>query len=140
MVDKEKLAKYIQELEGYLIHLDELQKHPIDEFISDWRIFSLVDRQLHLTLESFLTIGEMIIAEFGFDKPDTYADIPRILFENKVISKRLNDQLIDLARFRNVLVHDYLSLDHEKVYQHIQKDPKIIREFIKEVKKFVSMK
>ena len=140
MVDKEKLAKYIQELEGYLSHLDELQKHPIDEFISDWRIFSLVDRQLHLTLESFLTIGEMIIAEFGFDKPDTYADIPRILFENKVISKRLNDQLIDLARFRNVLVHDYLSLDHEKVYQHIQKDPKIIREFIKEVKKFVSMK
>ncbi len=140
MVDKEKLAKYIQELEGYLSHLDELQKHPIDEFISDWRIFSLVDRQLHLTLESFLTIGEMIIAEFAFDKPDTYADIPRILFENKVISKRLNDQLIDLARFRNVLVHDYLSLDHEKVYQHIQKDPKIIREFIKEVKKFVSMK
>jgi len=140
MVDKEKLAKYIQELEGYLSHLDELQKHPIGEFISDWRIFSLVDRQLHLTLESFLTIGEMIIAEFGFDKPDTYADIPRILFENKVISKRLNDQLIDLARFRNVLVHDYLSLDHEKVYQHIQKDPQIIREFIKEVKKFVSMK
>ena len=82
----------------------------------------------------------MIIAEFVFDKPDTYADIPRILFANKVIPNRLNDQLVDLARLRNVLVHDYLYLDHEKVYQHIQKDPKIIRQFIKEVKKFVSMR
>ena len=56
MVDKEKLAKYIQELEGYLSHLDELQKHPVNEFLSDWRIYSLAERQLHLTLEAFLTI------------------------------------------------------------------------------------
>jgi len=124
MVDKERLAKYINELSTYLRNLDELKKHPRDEFLANWRIYSLAERQLHLSLETFLTIGEMIIAEFGFAKPDTYADIPRILFENKVISKQLKDNLVDLASFRNVLVHDYLYLNHEKVYKHLQKDPK----------------
>jgi uncharacterized protein YutE (UPF0331/DUF86 family) len=140
MVDRTRLAKYIQDLEGYLKHLAELQKHPVEEFLSEWRIYDLADRQLHLALETFLAIGEMIISEFGFAKPDTYADIPRILFENKVIPNRLKDKLIDLARFRNVLVHDYLRLDHERVYQHVQADARIIEEFIEAIKRFVATK
>ena len=138
MTDKEKLAKYINELNTYLKHLDELKRYPLDEFLANWEIFGLADRQLHLALETFLTIGEMIISEFDFAKPDTYADIPRILFENKVVGKQLKDQLVDLARFRNVLVHDYLYLNHEKVYEHLQKDSKIIKKFIDAVKKFVA--
>lgn len=137
MVDKERLAKYIQELEGYLSHLAELQRYPEEEFLSDWRIYELADRQLHLTLETFLTIGEAVISECGFHKPDTYADIPRILNENRVIGRQLRNKLVDLARFRNVLVHDYLYLDHERVYQHVHADAKTIEEFIDAVKKFV---
>jgi uncharacterized protein YutE (UPF0331/DUF86 family) len=140
MTDKEKLTKYIQELEKYLRHLKELQKYNKEEFLSDWKIYELVDRNLHLALETFLTLGEMIISEFGFQKPDSYADIPRILFENKVINQALKEKLIDLARFRNVLVHEYLYLDHEKVYEHFKKDPKIIKEFIQKIKEFVSEK
>ena len=139
MADKERLAKYIQELYRYLRHLDELQKHSAQEFLSDWRIHELAERQLHLALETFLTVGEIVISGFGFRKPDTYADIPRILFENKVIGKKLMDQLVDLARFRNVLVHDYLYVDHERVHQHMQKDSKIIKQFIEAIKKFVAM-
>lgn len=140
MVDKEKLAKYIQELERHLGHLAELQKYKKGMFLSDWKVYDLVDRKLHLALETFLTLGEMIIGEFNFQKPDTYADIPRILFENKVIDKGLKDGLVDLARFRNVLVHEYLYLDHEKIYQHLQKDPKLIKQFIEAIKKFVAKK
>jgi uncharacterized protein YutE (UPF0331/DUF86 family) len=140
MVDKPRLAKYIQELDTYLQHLEELQKYPLQEFLSDWRISDLADRQLHITLEAFLTIGEMVISELGFQKPDTYADIPRILFENKVIGLELKEQLVDLARLRNVLVHDYIRLDHERVYQHVQKDTGVILEFVDAVKKFVAKK
>ena len=93
---------------------------------------------MHLALETFLTIGEMIIAESGFRKPNTYAEIPRILCENKVIGKPLKDELVNVARLRNVLVHDYLYLDHEKVYQHIRNAPRIIEEFVSAVREFVT--
>ena len=135
-MDKERLAKYIQELEGYLAHLAELQRYSEEEFLSDWRIHDLADRQLHLTLETFLTVGEIVISECGFRKPDTYADIPRILCENRVIGKHLSDDLVDLARFRNVLVHGYLHLDHERVYQRVQKDVRTIQEFLVAIKEY----
>jgi uncharacterized protein YutE (UPF0331/DUF86 family) len=140
MVDRARLAKCIQDLQGYLQHLVEMQKYSLEEYLSDWRIYDLADRQLHLALETYLTVGEMVISEFGFAKPETYADIPRILFENKVIPGQLKDKLVDLARFRNVLVHDYLRLDHERVYQHLTNDTKTIEEFIKAIKKFVAEK
>ncbi len=138
-MDKERLAKYILELEGYLAHLAELQRYSEEEFLSDWRIHDLADRQLHLTLETVLTVGETVIAACGFRKPDTYADIPRILYENRVIAKQLRDDLVDLARFRNVLVHDYLTLDHERVYQHVHNDRRTIEEFIAAIKQFVAV-
>lgn len=138
MIDKEKLVKYINQLEIYLRHLKELQKYSLREFIRNWRIHDLADRKLQLAIENTLNIGEMLISEFGFRKPDTYADIPEILFENKIISQKLEDKLIDLARFRNVLVHDYLYLDHQRVYQHLKTAPKIIEGFLKEIKSQVN--
>ena len=92
--------------------------------MTDWRISYTVERTLHLSLETFLSIGEMLISEFKFKKPDSYAEIPKILMENKVIPKNLAEKLIDLAKFRNVLVHEYLYLDREKVYQHLLNDRK----------------
>ena len=138
MVDKERLAKCIRDLEEYLVRLGQLQQYPREEFLSDWRIHELADRQLHLALETYLTVGEILISECGWRKPDTYADIPRILHENKVIGGQLKDQLVTLARLRNVLVHDYLSLDHERVYQHVHADVGIVREFIDAVREFVA--
>jgi uncharacterized protein YutE (UPF0331/DUF86 family) len=138
MVDREELTKYIQDLEGYLEHLAELQRYSKPEFLADWRIHDLADRQLHLALETSLTIGEAVISGCGFRRPNTYADIPKILCQNKVIGQQLSDQLVNLARFRNVLVHDYLALDHERVYQHVHADGVIIREFIDAVRNFVA--
>jgi uncharacterized protein YutE (UPF0331/DUF86 family) len=33
------------------------------------------------------------------------------------------DKLVNLARFRNVLVHDYLYLGHQQVYVYLQNIP-----------------
>ena len=137
MVDSEKLMRYIRELETYIKHAQELQKISKQKFLSDWKVYDLVDRKLHLILETFLSIGEIAISEFKFRKPDSYADIPKILVENKVISNDLGNKLIDLAKFRNVLVHEYLYLEHERVYEHLQNDVVTIQEFLKRIKEFI---
>lgn len=139
MVDKDKIIKYLQNLELYLDHLRELQAFELKQFLSDWKIYDLVDRKLHLTLETTLNLGEMLISEFGYRKPDSYADIPRILFENAIIdSLDLKDKLVDLARFRNILVHEYLYLDHERIYDFLQKVPDIISAYIVNIKKVLA--
>ncbi len=137
MVDKEKLAKLLRDLDVYLQQAEELQKIEKNEYLNNWKVHDLVDRKLHMMIETFLSIGDMIISEFKLRKPDTYGDIPRILHENKIIDLELSDKLIDLAKFRNVLVHEYLYLDRERVYEHLQKDPGIIKEFMHQIKEFI---
>jgi len=40
----------------------------------------------------------------------------QVLADEKVISKKLLHELEGMAAFRNVLVHDYLRIDRDKVY------------------------
>jgi uncharacterized protein YutE (UPF0331/DUF86 family) len=140
MVDSEKIARYIGQLKLYLNQISELKEVNKRDFISNWRIHDLAERKLHQAIEAFLSIGEMLISEFNFRKPDSYADIPRILEENEVIPSELSERLIDLAKLRNVLVHEYINLDHERVYERMQKDTLTIEEFIDHVKRFLSTK
>jgi uncharacterized protein YutE (UPF0331/DUF86 family) len=58
-----------------------------------------------------------VISDQGYRKPESYADIFRILAEKEVIPADLCEELVGVAAFRNVLVHDYLRLDRRKVYQ-----------------------
>lgn len=134
MIDKDKIAKYIEKLRIYLSQLDEFRNISEDEFVNDWKIYDLIDRKLHLIIELMLNISEIIISEYGFKKPDYYAEIPEILYNNKKISSELKEQLIDLARFRNVLVHDYLYLDHHIIYKKFINIYDIANKFIDEIK------
>jgi len=140
MVDSEKIARYIGQLKLYLNQISELKEVNKRDFISNWRVHDLAERKLHQAIEAFLSIGEMLISEFNFRKPDSYADIPRILEENGVIPSELSERLIDLAKLRNVLVQEYINLDHERVYERMQKDTLTIEEFIDHVKRFLSTK
>lgn len=134
MVDKQKLARLIAELKDNLAQIKELQKIRKDKYISDWHIHDLADRKLQVIIELYLSIGDSIISEFKYRKPDTYSDIAKILFENKIINKDLEKQLIVITKFRNVLVHEYVSLNREIVYDHLKKDPAIIEKFVKQIK------
>lgn len=58
-----------------------------------------------------------MIADRGYRKPETYGEIFQILAEEGAIPEKLLVELEGMAAFRNVLVHDYLRLDLDRVYQ-----------------------
>lgn len=136
-VDKEALTKLINKNKGYIKKLKQLQKYDKKSFLDDWKIYSLAERYLHLGLESFLDIGKKVINQLDLEKPDRYSDIPRILAKNKIIPKKLQAKYEELAKFRNALVHDYLYLDHEKIYQHLQEDTTYLENFIEFISSFL---
>lgn len=48
--------------------------------------------------------------------PDEEVNIFIILAQNNIISKELAEKIKGMVRFRNILVHDYIDIDHEVVY------------------------
>jgi uncharacterized protein YutE (UPF0331/DUF86 family) len=104
-------------LREYLGILESIRKYDVDRFVQDPFIHGTAERNLHLTIECLLDIGNHVISDRGYRKPESYADIFRILAEKGVIPADLCEELVGMAAFRNVLVHDYLRLDRRKVYQ-----------------------
>lgn len=117
MVNKAVLAARLERLRDYLAILESIQNYDVDRFVKDPFIHGTAERNLHLTIECLLDIGNHVISDRGYPKPESYADIFRILAEQDVIPNALFEELAGMAAFRNVLVHDYLRLDRKKVYQ-----------------------
>jgi uncharacterized protein YutE (UPF0331/DUF86 family) len=85
--------------------------------VDNIRLKKAVERSLQVAVEICLDIGRRIIAVEGFRYPQDNQDVFRVLAEEKVVPHRLLPALWDLARFRNLVVHDYAKIDDAKVYQ-----------------------
>ncbi|RCX32269.1 type VII toxin-antitoxin system HepT family RNase toxin [Thioalbus denitrificans] len=128
MVDKDLVAERLQRLDEYLHHLRDIEKKGKVAYLSDPLLRGAGERYLQLGLEILLDIGSHIIADRGLSKPETYADIFRLLHEAGLLPEPLNRKLQGLAGFRNILVHDYLKLDSERVFQLIRDKLPVLEE------------
>ena len=93
MVREELITARLERLRDYLRTLKKIQEYDIERFKSDVFVRATAERYLHLSIECLLDIGNHIISGQGFRKPDTYAEIFEILVENKVISKKIFQEL-----------------------------------------------
>jgi uncharacterized protein YutE (UPF0331/DUF86 family) len=125
LVKKAIVAARLERLREYLQTLHAVAEFDLERFTTDPFIHGAAERYLHLAIECLLDIGNHIIADRGFRKPETYGEVFEILAEESVISPELMRELAGMAAFRNVLVHDYLKLDLEKVYRIVREKLKV---------------
>ncbi len=117
MVNKAVLAARLERFRECVAILETVLEHDLERFLRDPFIHGTAERNLHLVIECLLDIGNHLISDRGYAKPGSYADIFRILTENGVLPRRLEREMAGMAAFRNLLVHDYLRLDRERVYR-----------------------
>jgi uncharacterized protein YutE (UPF0331/DUF86 family) len=80
-------------------------------------------------LEEIIDIGNHILsAHFGVT-PQDYEDIIAQLGAHGVIDEPLRNRLKGLGGFRNILVHDYLRIDPDRVAEYLSKAPADFSEF-----------
>ncbi|MBU1567083.1 MAG: DUF86 domain-containing protein [Proteobacteria bacterium] len=128
MVNKNVLTARLERLSDYLKILELVQKYDCSRFLEDPFIHGTAERNLHLAIECLLDIGNHIIADRGYKRPESYADVFDILHQNQVIEDQLFKNLIGLAAFRNVLVHDYMHLDRSRVYQILKNKTQYLKQ------------
>lgn len=92
-----------------------------DQYSSDIRLRKAVERTLHVAIEACLDIARRIIALEGFRYPADNRDTFRVLTEEKILPQALLDALLEMAGFRNLIVHDYAKIDDARVYGILMK-------------------
>lgn len=111
----------------YVERLERYRAVDRQQFVADSDTHHLAERYLHLAVESALDIANHIIADQGFEAPETYRDAFAILGKHQIISSELARRLQAWAGFRNVLVHAYLDIDHGLAWDAIAHDLQDLR-------------
>jgi len=84
--------------------------------------------------EAALDIGKVLIVQEREDPPDSNPQTMRTLSELGILSDDVATEMVDAARFRNVLAHTYgPSIDHELVYDALD-DLARYRDFTVEIR------
>ena len=115
MVDKELLLRKLADLEEYFLQIKEYEKITVAEYTEDWKTQRIVERTLQIMIETCVDIAGHIISDKRYRVPKTYADTFRILQEEEILDKGLLKTMEKMAKFRNVVVHDYDKVDTEIV-------------------------
>ena len=122
MVDAEIFSRRLDALESYLDRLRSLGKAPELDFLAEPGIHDLAARYLHLVVEASIDLANHWIADQGLRTPDSNRDSFTVLEEAGEIDATLGERMRGWAGFRNILVHDYIAIDHRIAYVAIRNE------------------
>ncbi len=134
---EESVLERLKKLEEVLVRLKKREGITFEEYLQDTDVQWIIERGLEIGSSTVLDIGNHILAGVYKVTVEEYEQILKKLKENQVISDNLYDELRGLGGFRNILVHGYLSLNTELVYEHYKKALKSFYEFIAEITKWL---
>lgn len=137
MVSRDVILIRINKLIEYMIFLDTIKEYTKEEYISNPMVFGSAERFLHLSIECAIDTANHIISDLRFRKPENIKDIFEVLYENKLLQGDLKENLCKMAQFRNILVHDYIKLDKEIVYDVVTNNTKDLKTFIDVISDYI---
>ncbi|MFQ6071746.1 MAG: DUF86 domain-containing protein [Methanosarcinales archaeon] len=130
-IDKERITLLISEVEkalGILIDYSGMNK---EELLGDLKSLGSMKYYFIIAIEACIDICNHIAAKEHLGLPESYADCFKILGDNGIVPKELSNKLINMAKFRNLLVHLYWKVDDEKMYEILQTELGDFEEFVR---------
>ncbi len=137
MVKRELVISRFNKLNEYIKFLNNIKNYSEEEYINNPLVYGSSERFLHLSIECVIDIGNHLISDLRFRRPESNREIFIVLHENNIINDKLKDSLCNMAGFRNILVHDYMKLDRNIVYKIINNNLKDIETFVKIVSEYI---
>jgi len=111
MVDKALVLRKLSELEEYLGQIREYTNITAEQYSSDWKIQRIIERTLQIMIETCVDVAGHIISDREYRIPKSYADTFRVLHEENILEKELFETMDKMAKFRNIVVHNYDKVD-----------------------------
>ncbi|XXF63357.1 DUF86 domain-containing protein [Thermoanaerobacterium thermosaccharolyticum] len=136
MINKQLIIDRLVLIDGYLKELRILASLDKDSFLNDKKNAAAAESFLRRSLEAIFDIGRHILAKTGnIDLSTEYKAIAKGLGEKGFVSSETSKNLVEMAGYRNRMVHLYNMVSEEELYSIITSELKDIEKFITEIKK-----
>ncbi len=120
--------------------IEDILRSPNEDILKDVARYNGLEHMLQLSIQAILDIGAHILAEEFQENPANYQDIIAALGKHGVIEQAFATEQVEMAKFRNKLIHDYDAVDTKKVLLYARTAPDIFRTFGKAFADFIAKK
>jgi len=125
------IGKKFEVLDDTLFRLEYYRPITFDQFQNDWGIQKIVERSLQILVEIMIDVANRIIAQKGETPPQVSVDAIEKLkqygyIQDVTVYKKM-------VKFRNLLVHNYDSLDLGILYDILTRKLDDFRKYRNEI-------
>ena len=135
--DQETMVKLVSELRKNVARLQDLAKLTEADFLKDPDKIGSAKYHFIVAIESCIDMCNHVISRNGFRAPEDYGDTFRVMNEEGALKQDFSDELVNMAKFRNRLVHIYLEVENKQVYEILQDRLDDFKKFIDSLSKFL---
>ena len=132
------LSRLFTDFDEALGKLKRLAEHSHREFLEHYEKIDSAKYNFIVTIESLIDICNRIIAKQKLGSPEDYADVVRLMKGKGVIEETLAQRLIQMVKFRNMLVHVYWKIENDKVYQYLTENLEDFESFKKAIRAYLA--
>ena len=133
MVNNSIMLKKISSVRHNISRLEGKVCVSLEGLKSDLDVQDIVLHNLQLAIQGCIDIGSHIVSDEGWGVAGSFNEIVYILHEKGVINEKLQENMISMIGFRNILVHEYEEVNLDIVYQILHDRLKDIKEYLMSV-------
>jgi len=119
VVDKTRALGKIAELESYLAQLKQIAPQTFEEYKKIEKMRSC-ERLLQLSIECLIDICKLLVSGLKLGLPSEENDLFQKLLNQNILPKDAVSILQEMRAFRNILVHEYATVDDALVFKKVK--------------------
>jgi uncharacterized protein YutE (UPF0331/DUF86 family) len=131
MVDKRIIVSRIEAIEKHLARINSCVQKPNTEFLSDLDAQDIAEYNLFQIVNHLIDVIQHVVVDENLGFPQSAYDAADILHKQGILPEDECETLRKMIGFRNIVGHDYISMDKNIVYD-------IATEGIRDIKKIIA--
>ncbi len=130
MVKISIVYKKISLIQKNLSRLQKKQHLSKQDFLSDDDAKDVVLHNLQHAIQGCIDIAAHVVSDEGWGTPGSLSELFYFLEDHKIIPPELVENMVPMAGFRNLVVHQYGDVDYSHVYALYQNRLGNIEQFV----------
>jgi uncharacterized protein YutE (UPF0331/DUF86 family) len=131
------LNRLFTEMDESLRKLISLSKLSEDEFLSHYEKIDTSKYNFIVAIEAIIDICNRIISKQKLGFPQDYSDVIKLMGQEGVLEGDLVGRLLEMVKFRNMLVHIYWKIENDRLYKYLKENLGDFEAFKEAIRKYL---
>jgi len=136
MPNWEVIEQHIQNMEEALANLSKYKNISFEEFQKDLSLVWIVEKGLEILIQNLLDIGAHLLASEIKNDWEDYGEVILKLGNHGIVPQEFSDQIKGMAGLRNILIHEYLRIDLNKLFDYLKYRLEDFIQFIRYIREY----